>query len=177
MGSRHYFQGIYVGRRYCWHVYIGANSWVVKLLWYYFQYSTKVAYNISCSISQFIIHFCMKYIHICVCNPSNTAYTMYAHVFLPLGHFAPVCGCPGKAPWLAPGHGWVSWQSPPSRGQRAAGIHPHSAPQLLAASDHSTPPGHSSSCVCVSWVTREIQKVRGWWWQWIIQLGHRWWTR
>lgn len=93
-------------------------------------------------------------------------------VCLPSGHFAPVCGCPGKAPWLAPGHGWVSWQSPPSRGQRAAGIHPHSAPQLLAASDHSTPPGHSSSCVCVSWVTRETQKVRGWWRRWIIQLGH-----
>lgn len=48
---------------------------------------SKVAYNISCSISQFIIHFSIKYIHICVCNPSNTAY--YVCTCIPT--FRPLC--------------------------------------------------------------------------------------
>lgn len=81
-------------------------------------------------------------------------------LFLPSGHFAPTCGCPERVLWLTPDHGWVFSQFLPSPGQRAAGIHPHSAPRPPAAWDHSTPPGRSSSCVCVSWVTRLVQKVR-----------------
>lgn len=137
--------------------------------------------NISYRVSQasFLFSFLFTYViqfypydH---CNSSSTVNpvnvnTMKASSFLPSNRFVLSCGCPGRAPWAAGAHEWVSWQFPPSPGQRAAGIRPHSAPQPQAASDHSTPLGHSSSCVCVSWVTREIQKVRHWLWWWIIQL-------
>lgn len=109
------------------------------------------------SFSLSFLHLCSNYNHITsaiTCTVNNTVNTMKAGSFLPSGHSAPACGCPGKALWLAPDHGWVFWQFPPSPGQRAAGIHHHSAPRPLAAPDHSTPPGHSSSCVCVSWETQ-----------------------
>ncbi len=167
--SRHYFQWICLGWRWSSHVYIGANSCVVKncVKAQPLPYSNNVANNISYSISQVPFLFSFLFTSVLKLHPyynitSVIPPSLLTHSsFLPSGRSAPACGCPGRAPWLTRGHGRVSWQFPPSPGQIAAGIHPHSGPQPPAASDHSTPPGRSSSCVCVSWVTREIQKVRG----------------